>query len=77
MSVSMVLEAPRLKPCGNSILQQIPVFCVQNYMSLAEPRFLSFEISFSFYCHLKIICKKKTLLSMTSPVRTLRPHIQV
>lgn len=32
MPVSVVLEAPRLQPCGSSILQQIIMFCVQNYM---------------------------------------------
>ena len=58
MPLSVVLDAPRLKPCGSSILQQITVFCVQNYIQLVEPRFLSSE-NFHFIVISRLFAKKK------------------
>lgn len=55
---------------SSSILQQVIVFCVKNYMKLVEPRFLS---SANSHFHFIIISRlfAKILLSNTLPDRTL------
>lgn len=54
MPLNVVLDAPRLKPYGSSILQQITVLCVQNCMQLVKPRFLS---SKNFHFHFIVISR--------------------